>query len=690
MINTEWKFYKGRMDNAFAKAFDDASWATVNIPHTWNNIDGQNGTVGGKDINDTDYFRGDGWYRKKIFLDTDECDKIIHLRFQGANMQTEIFVNGIFVGNHKGGYTAFSFNITPQLKFGSENLIAIKINNERTDEIAPITADFTFYGGIYRELELIKKEKLHFSFGEHATRGIKISTPVVNEEKAICEISAVVENNTNADKDLNILAKIGADNIPAENPYINKTDFDNSISKRTEFSAELCSKITVAANTHKAVQFTFEIDNPHLWNGRKDPYLYGVSLEIEQDGRIVDTVVDSVGLRYFNIDKNEGFFLNGKSYPLRGVSRHQDREKLGNAITNNEHNEDFAIIYDMGVNALRLAHYPQAEYFYRLCDYYGIVVWAEIPVVDLIGGSGTFNNPDNLRKEFFNTTKQQLREMINQNYNHPSIICWGIQNEIQNKFDDVMRPFTEELHSISKSEDKYRYTTMATNHRGAFNWKSDLMAWNVYPGWYGMSRKQLGYFMDRNRCNRPTGISEYGAGGNYLQHEIKPKKPKHNGQWHPEEYQTISHEAFLKSINERSYLWCTFVWNMFDFGSDGRNEGNRPGMNDKGLVSFDRKVKKDSYFLYQSNWSENPMVHITGKRLTERRKRTEIKIYSNCEAVTLYVNDVKIKTIEASCNRQKGIFIFKSVKLIRTKNAIKAIAKCDGKEYCDSTEFLCK
>ncbi len=253
--------------------------------------------------------------------------------------------------------------------------------------------------------------------------------------------------------------------------------------------------------------------------------------------------------------------------------------------------------------------------------------------------------------------------MINQNYNHPAIVCWGIQNEIMAKFDDVMRPFTEELHNTAKAEDEYRYTVMATNHSGAGNWKSDWIAWNVYPGWYGMSRKQLGWFMDKNRFERPTGISEYGAGGNYNQHELKPKHPKHDGQWHPEEYQTISHEAFLKSINKRDYLWCTYVWNMFDFGSDGRNEGSRPGMNDKGLVSFDRKIKKDSYYLYQCAWSKYPMVHITSKRLENRKRKTVFKVYSNGDSVALFVNGKEIKTISAENCRQKGIFIFKSVKL---------------------------
>lgn len=687
MINHDWKFYKGKTENAFSDELDDSAWETVSIPHTWNNIDGQDGTVGGKSIKDTDYFRSDCWYRKKIFIENEDREKQIFLRFQGANTQTELFVNGKSAGIHKGGYTAFIFDITPFLIFGAENLLAVRVNNEYTEEIAPLTADFTFYGGIYREMELIKKNRIHFSFGEYAARGIKITTPLVTDNTAECIINAEIENNTNSEKTLKVIAKTEKNTDLPENSFIEKTDFSETALEQKEFEEEKSSVIIIPANSKQEISFSFTINNPHLWNGRKDPFLYRSTLEIRENGELLDKVSDTMGLRYFHADKEKGFFLNGKSYPLRGVSRHQDREGLGNALTVKEHNEDFAIIYDMGVNSIRLAHYPQAEYFYRLCDSYGIVVWAEIPVVDLIGGNGTYEAPDEKRKEFFHTTKQQLKEMIHQNYNHAAIVCWGIQNEIMAKFDEVMRPFTKELHQTAKAEDAYRYTVMATNHNKAENWTSDLIAWNVYPGWYGMSRKQLGWFMDKNRFNRPTGISEYGAGGNYRQHELKPKHPKHDGQWHPEEYQTISHEAFLKSINERDYLWCTYVWNMFDFGSDGRNEGSRPGMNDKGLVSFDRKVKKDSYYLYQCAWSSTPMVHITGKRLENRKKKTFFKIYSNGSAVTLFVNGKENNTLHAEQCKQKGIFIFKSVKLDKGENEIKVTAECGSKKTEDNAIF---
>lgn len=689
MINDSWKFYKGRIDNAHLNNFDDSLWQDINIPHTWNNIDGQDGTKGGgKDIKVTDYFRGDGWYRKWINLSNEDKEKQIFLRFQGANIQAEVYINSIKAGEHKGGYTAFAVNITPYVNFDDKNLIAVKVNNEYTEEIAPLTADFTFYGGIYREIELIKKNPVHFSFGEFSARGIKITTPQVSDDTAQCIVNAVIENNSDCDRTIQITAELEENSDALANPYISKTDFADNEDFKSEFHLTDNRDIAIKANSKQTIEFHFTIDNPHLWNGREDPFLYKATLKITEKGETADSVSDCFGLRYFEITRDNGFYLNGRSYPLRGVSRHQDREGLGNAISKNEHNEDFALIYDMGVNSLRLAHYPQAEYFYRLCDYYGIIVWAEIPVVDLIGGNGEYSAPDNTRTKFFETTKHQLREMINQNYNHPSIICWGIQNEIQAKFDNVMPQLTQELHEAAKREDNFRYTTQATNHQAALKWKSDLIAWNVYPGWYGMSRKQLGWFLDKNRdFGRPTGISEYGAGGNWNQHRLKPRKPKHDGQWHPVEYQSLCHEAFINAINKRPYLWCTYVWNMFDFGSDGRNEGGRPGMNDKGLVSFDRKIKKDSYYLYQAYWSRNAMIHITSKAIEIRKRKTFIKIYSNCECVSLYVNDKLYKEIKAEQNKQERIFIFKSVKLKKGENTIKAVGVSGNKSYTDSAVF---
>lgn len=690
-MTSVWKFFKGECKFGSQKNFDDSKWETVTLGHTWNNIDGQDGTAGGKNINETDYFRGDGWYRKHLNADEIKSGKKYFLRFAGANMQAEVFVNGERVGSHKGGYTAFRFDVTDYLVCGEENVIAVRVNNERVSEIAPITADFTFYGGLYREVDLIEKNPVHFAVKSLADGELQISTPNVTQEAAECVIRAALKNDTDKEQNLSVCAEITSTPSWEKNPYITRVDFDSNTESNLSAPLRQSRSIVLSSGDECELSFTFNINSPHLWNGRQDPFLYGAHLTVSCGDEILDTVSDEFGFRYFSVDKKKGFLLNGRPYPLRGVSRHQDRELLGNALTKKEHNEDFSIIYDLGVTAIRLAHYPQANYFYRLCDRYGIVVWAEIPFVDLVGGDGSFENPNSERKEFFSVTKHQLSELIRQNYNRPSIVCWGMQNEVKAQFDDVMKPFMRKLHDLAKSEDPYRLTTQATNQPKAESWQSDLAAWNVYPGWYGMSRKQLGSFMDkRNKCKKPMAISEYGAGGNHLQHCERPKKVLHDGQFHPEEYQTLCHESFLKSINERQYLWATFVWNMFDFGSDGRNEGGRPGMNDKGLVSFDRKVKKDSYFLYQSNWSKFPMVHITESRNTERtRRRTEVKVYSNCESVTLSLNGAEIKTVSSNRNRQKGIFVFK-VKLQNGENVLKAVAANGDEKLTDEVKWELK
>lgn len=645
----EWLFHRGALKDGFKFGADPSRFTAIEIPHTWNAVDGQDGCPAGRDLNDTDYYRGDGWYRTTLsFAEAELNDKRRFLRFQGANMRCDVYLNECFIGAHEGGYTAFCFEITDFLRAG-ENLLAVKVSNAFSEGIAPLTADFTFYGGLYREVELLETQRLCFSRTSCATRGLKLTPSEVGNASACCRMEAMIENRTDADQTAEVRARFGL--------------------------LEQTQTVSIAAGESLSIGFDFQIDRPHLWNGREDPYLYSATMTLSADGEIWDTIADETGLRYFRIDQKKGFFLNGRPYPLRGVSRHQDREALGNALTEAQHDEDFQILYDIGATAVRLAHYPQAEYFYRLCDRHGILVWAEIPFVDLVGGSGSYENPNADRRAFFEITKRQLTELIEQNRNHPAIFCWGLQNEVKANFNDVMIPFMNDLHVLAKRLDPTRYTTQATNQKTAYRWKSDLIAWNVYPGWYGMSRKQLGAFMDKMHCDRPVGISEYGAGGNHLQHEERPKKPVHNGAWHPEEYQALCHEAFLRQIDRRDSLWATFVWNLFDFGSDGRNEGDRPGMNDKGLVSFDRKVKKDAYYVYQSRWSKVPMLQIAQSRCTERKaKKTEIKVYSNASAVTLFLNGRRIGMKEQRENRQYGIFRWKGCRLCEGQNTIEAVA----------------
>lgn len=658
-----WYFHKGPLENGFKRDLDAAQFMPVSIPHTWNGTDGQDGCLNGKTINDTDYYRGDSWYRAFITLSVEDADYRHYLRFQGVNMQCDVYLNEKYIGSHKGGYTAFCFELSPYLHFGDDNLLAVRVNNAFCQEIAPLTADFTFYGGIYREVELIQKAKIAFCMTEPGTRGLSVSIPSVTADEAVCQLEAVVDNAQSTEAAITVIAELAGQKV-----------------------AKDC---ILPPHSTKKVRFIFHIPSPHLWNGRQDPYLYTAVLTLWENAQQLDRISDEIGFRYFHVDKEKGFYLNGEPYPLRGVSRHQDREALGNALNKTEHDEDFKILYDIGATAVRLAHYPQAEYFYRLCDRHGILVWAEIPFVDLVGGKGSFQDPDSDRAGFFAVTKQQLTELILQNKNHPSIFCWGLQNEVKAKFNDTMIPFMEELHSLAKSLDPYRLTVQATNQKTAYRWKSDLLAWNVYPGWYGMSRKQLGWFMDKMRCDRPIGLSEYGAGGNHLQHEASPKKPVHNGKWHPEEYQTRCHESFLRQIDKRNYLWCTFVWNLFDFGSDGRNEGDRPGMNDKGLVSFDRKTKKDAYYVYQSRWSKEPMLQIAERRFIERKqKKIDLKVYSNLEQVELYLNANKIGQKQQCKNKQPGIFLWKGRRLKKGENKILVIGRQGNVELKQEAVFI--
>lgn len=660
----QWLFYKGALENGADRELDTGAFESVTVPHTWNANDGQDGCTGGTNINETDYYRGDGWYTTVLSASDMAGAQRLFLRFEGVNMLCDVYVNGCLAGSHCGGYTAFCIEITPFVTRGEDALLTVRVNNAFSQRIAPLTADFTFYGGIYRDVELLKTGAVCFLRTEPGAVAFSTQTPQVTAQRAECRLGTVVENLSGTDKTVTVKAAFG--------------------------TLEQEKELFVPAGERVPAVFVFRIERPHLWNGREDPYLYPASLSLWEEDEIKDCAQSEIGLRFYCVDREKGFFLNGKAYPLRGVSRHQDREGKGNALSPADHEEDFQILYDIGATAVRLAHYPQAEFFYRLCDRKGILVWAEIPFVDLVGGDGSYENPDADRKAFFELTKRQLTELIRQHEHHPSIFCWGLQNEVKAKFDHVMIPFMNELHALAKREDPSRLTAQATNQRTAYGWKSDLIAWNVYPGWYGMRCTQLGCFLDKMRTNRPLGLSEYGAGGNHLQHQRRPRKPRHDGQWHPEEYQTLCHEAFIEQIEKRPYLWCTFVWNLFDFGSDGRNEGARPGMNDKGLVSFDRTVKKDAYYAYQAAWSSDPVLHIAESRFTPRaKKKADIKVYSNLERVELFLNGNPVGLKLRKDNRRPTVFLWKNKRLSLGENTIRAVAFGDGQQIEQECVIVC-
>ena len=576
LLNKDWSF-----------TYHDGSVQTVDIPHTWNAIDGQDGG--------DDYWRGTCTYQKAFALpEFDRNTQYVYLEFQGVNASAKVTLNGTEVMTHDGGYSTFRADITDFLE--SENVLTVEANNSVNDRVYPQKADFTFYGGIYRDVKLIVLNKNHFDMDYYGGTGLAV-TPEVQGKNGKVRVRTW-------------------HNAPGATVAISLLDADGN---------------QVAAGEGADVELV--IPDVHLWDGLKDPYLYRCKAVLRANGEDADCVETNFGVRSYRFDPKKGFFLNGRSYPLQGVSRHQDRKGLGNALTKEHHDEDMALIREIGANTIRLAHYQHDQYFYDLCDKYGMVVWAEIPYISEHMPKGREN------------TVSQMKELIVQNYNHASIVTWGLSNEITISTKDKkdMLDNHRMLNDLVHEMDPTRPTTLACYAVcGPFNKVahiSDLVSWNLYLGWYvpGMFLNDLWIdFFHWKYPNRCLGYSEYGCEGMPNLHTSHPRRGDHT-----EEYQAIYHEYMLKCFEKRPFMWANHVWNMFDFAADARNQGGEPGMNHKGLVTFDRKTKKDSFYLYKAYWNPEPMVHIAGKRYKHRpEKYTTVKVYSNCDTVSLYVDGV--------------------------------------------------
>lgn len=445
-------------------------------------------------------------------------------------------------------------------------------------------------------------------------------------------------------------------------------------------------KVNLSGNAAMQQEFTFEIDQPHLWNGRQDPFLYQAEVTLSRNGQMVDRVTQPLGLRFYRIDPDKGFFLNGKHLPLQGVCRHQDRSEVGNALRPQHHEEDAALMLEMGVNAVRLAHYPQATYFYDLMDKNGIIVWAEIPFV----GPGGYNDKGFVDLPAFRANgKEQLKELIRQHYNHPSICVWGLFNELTELGDNPVE-YIKELNVLAHQEDPTRLTTSASNQMGDLNFITDAIAWNRYDGWYGGTPADLGTWLDRMHKDHPEiciAISEYGAGASIYHQQDSLVKTVPTSWWHPENWQTYYHIENWKTISSRPYVWGSFVWNMFDFGAAHRTEGDRPGINDKGLVTFDRKVRKDAFYFYKANWNgEEPMLYLTGKRNTVRTQRLQTIIaFTNQSGAELFVNG---KSYGKATPDSYAILEWKNVELQPGENEIKVVST--NKKLPLSDSFHCR
>lgn len=619
----------------------------VDLPHTWNTGD----ALAGK----PDYYRGTGIYEKTIERTPEMEGKRVYLRFEGVNEVATVFVDSRIAGRHKGGYGAFVVDITDFITPEGKHTVTVKADNSLNLEIMPLVGDFNMYGGIYRDVNMIIADPLHISLMDYASPGVYLTQRSVSDQKAEVEATVVVANRNNATANGSV--------------KINVTDGNRTVvSGVKEFS--------ITGDATERIKIDLEIKNPHLWDGRRDPFIYTAVTEIsDADGNVTDRVVQPLGLRYFSVDAENGFSLNGRPLRLHGVCRHQDRAERGNALLPAHHEEDAAIIREIGANAVRLAHYPQSEYFYSLMDEAGIAVWAEIP---FIGPGGYHDRGYNDIPEFRANGQEQLRELIRQHYNHPSILFWGIFNELKTHGDNPTE-YVKELNDLAHEEDPTRPTT-AASFLGAsdpINNVTDLIAWNQYFGWYGGSADDLGAWLDATHKAHPEfriGLSEYGAGASIYHQQDSVKRGEASGWWHPENYQTFYHQGNWKAIAERPYVWASFVWNLFDFGAAHRTEGDRPGINDKGLVTFDRKVKKDAFYFYKANWNkDDQFVYISSRRHDRRTSATtDVTVFSNMPEVTLTVNGQKFATAKSD---GYGIFTFKDVILSPGENILCASAE---------------
>ena len=583
-INEGWSFLK---DTKEIPATFPADWEVVNVPHTWNNIDGMDGGA--------DYFRGTCNYAKVIKkVDLPEAD-CYYLEINGAASSADVFVNGKAMAHHDGGFSTWRVDITAELT--EETLVVVAVDNAANDRVYPQVADFTFYGGIYRDVNIVAVAKSHFDLDYYGGKGVVI-TPSIEGEDAKVKVETYITNKTDAHK-IHVVLKDAKGN-------------------------------TVAGEISEDTTVELEIKDVHRWHGRKDPYLYTCEVELLDGDTVVDVVTDRFGCRTFEIDPENGFILNGEEYPLRGVSRHQDRIGFGNALLKEHHDEDMDLICEVGATTIRLAHYQHDQYFYDLCDERGMVIWAEIPYISNHMATGREN------------TISQMKELVVQNYNHPSIVVWGLSNEITISGHD--NPDLIENHHILNNlvhdMDKTRLTTMAIVSMCPMDAKyiqiPDTVSWNHYFGWYGGTTDQNGPWFDKFHAkypNLPVGVSEYGCEAlNW--HNSDPKQGDYS-----EEYQAYYHEELIKQLFTRKYLWATHVWNMFDFGADARGEGGENGQNHKGLVTIDRKYKKDSFYAYKAWLSDDPFVHLCGKRYVNRVEDvTKVTVYSNLPEVELFAN----------------------------------------------------
>lgn len=615
----------------------------INVPHTWN-LDALAALP--------TYHRGLMNYFRRVDVPREWAGKRVYLRFKGANQTADVYINSKHIGQHKGGYTAFCFDVTPLVNFGASNSIWVRLTNAQDMDVMPLVGDFNMYGGIYRDVELLVTPAMHISPTDYASSGVYVTPTFVSPEKASLTVRAMINGTSGTTGDVRFFVRDASG-----------AALDSVV-----------SRVKIGASGSETVMAMFNISKPHLWHSTVDPNLYKADVVVYSMDKAKKVEKDSVGvnfgLRTVEIDANNRFLLNGKPFRIQGVTRHEDVALLGNAMYAQDHERDVQMMRDMGVNAVRLTNYPQSDYFLDLCDRAGIIVWSEIPFT----GPGLNRDKGyNDSEAFRENGEQQLVEMIRQQYNHPSIIVWGLFNELTQRGDDPLN-YLRSLAETAKNEDPYRLTAGASNQDGAINFVTDLVGFNKTDGWIAGLPADIGTWGASVRKDFPklkVALSDYGAGASIYQHQDSLLKPVAASYWHPEQWQSYLHEQYWRVISTKNYFWGTFVGAMFDFGSASRREGTRAGINDHGLVTFDRTVKKDAYYFYKANWNKDErFVYLASRRFVERSTPVQtFTVYSPCEMVQLIINGEPLAQIASD---GQGTFVWRGCKLRRGENLIEA------------------
>lgn len=655
-FNSGWSFKKAPAEKELAVNARkwDSGWSEVEIPHTWNAKDMQ--------VQADNFYEGAAYYKKQYFFPTELKGKRVFLRFEGVGSCAEVFVNGMLATSHKGGYSAFACEISPLLKAGEENEIIVKADNKSRPDVIPINHNlFGVYGGIYRPVWLIVTEPYNISVTDYASPGVYVTQKNVSKKQADVNVKVKLDNGT-----------LQPAPVTLQNTIYNQEGKQIATQSRS---------FELSAQGEQAYESSFTIKNPTLWQGRENPYLYKVVSRLIKDGRVIDEMVQPLGLRKYEIVAGKGFYLNGEKYPMYGVTRHQDWWGLGSALKNENHDFDLATIMDVGATTVRFAHYQQSDYLYSRCDSLGLIIWAEIPFVNRVSGEEAEN------------CRNQLREMIRQSFNHPSIYVWGLHNEVYQPH-QYTRELTQSLHDLAKTEDPDRYTVSVNGYghmEHPVNLVADIQGMNRYFGWYEKKIQDIKPWVENLEKEYPHQklmLTEYGADAN-LNHQTEYLGEALNWtkEFYPEAFQTKTHEYQWSVIAAHPYIIASYLWNTFDFCAPLWVRGGVPARNMKGLVTFDRKVKKDSYFWYKANWSKDPVLFLTQRRNWDREKKeTSVTVYSNIGTPKVYLNGKELSGIREGYTPVH--YIIDHVTLENGKNIVKTVVVKDGKTYEDEIEWM--